>query len=95
MNKKRELIKEMVVLLECTDSGGLQRQADKLIGRAIELLAQRETKYIELSSQIAWLRGTNDRLEADLRLAKTALVETIRLINNQPNDSYEQAERKK
>jgi len=79
MNKKRELIKDMMVLLE--------------------LLAQRETeqetKDIELSSQITWLRGTNDRLEADLRLAKTALVETMRLFNNQPNDSYEQAERKK
>jgi hypothetical protein len=44
MREERELIKDMMVLLECMDSGGLQRQADKLIGRAIELLAQPETE---------------------------------------------------
>lgn len=42
MNKERELIKDMKILLECTYSGGLQRNADVLIGRAIELLAQPE-----------------------------------------------------
>ena len=42
MSKERELIKDMKILLECTDMGGLQRNADVLIGRAIELLAQPE-----------------------------------------------------
>ena len=40
-----------------------------------------------LRDQITWLQGTNDRLEADLMLAKTALAETMKLFNNQPNDS--------
>lgn len=42
MSKERELIKDMKILLECTYIGGLQRNADVLIGRAIELLAQPE-----------------------------------------------------
>jgi 16S rRNA G966 N2-methylase RsmD len=42
MSKERELIKDMKILLECTTMGGLQRNADVLIGRAIELLAQPE-----------------------------------------------------
>ncbi len=40
-----------------------------------------------LRAEIARLRGTNDRLESDLMLAKTALAETMKLFNNQPNDS--------
>lgn len=52
MSKERELIKDMKILLECTDMttsnlkwectdmGSLQRNADVLISRAIELLAQ-------------------------------------------------------
>ena len=42
MSKERELIKDMKILLECTSMGGLQRNADVLIGRAIELLAKPE-----------------------------------------------------
>lgn len=42
MGKERALIKDMKVLLECTDMGSLQRNTDVLIGRAIELLAQPE-----------------------------------------------------
>ena len=46
MSKERELIKDMKILLECTDMGGLQRNADVLIGRAIELLAQPEQEGV-------------------------------------------------
>jgi hypothetical protein len=46
MSKERELIKDMKILLECTDMGGLQRNTDVLIGRAIELLAQPEPKQL-------------------------------------------------
>jgi hypothetical protein len=42
MSKERELIKAMKILLECTYMDSRQRQADALIGRAIELLAQPE-----------------------------------------------------
>lgn len=47
MSKERELIKDMKILLECTSMGGLQRNADVLIGRAIELLAQPEQEPVE------------------------------------------------
>ena len=46
MSRERELIKDMKILLECTDMGGLQRNADVLIGRAIELLAQPEQEGV-------------------------------------------------
>lgn len=46
MSEERELIKDMKILLECTDIGGLQRNADVLIGRAIELLAQPEQEGV-------------------------------------------------
>jgi len=41
----------MKILLECTSMGGLQRNADVLIGRAIELLAQPEKKLQPLSNE--------------------------------------------
>ena len=44
----------MKILLECTDMGGLQHNADVLIGRAIELLAQPE----QSNEPVAW-RGVN------------------------------------
>ena len=50
MSKERELIKDMKILLECTDMGSLQRNADVLIGRAIELLAQPEQEQ----EPVAW-----------------------------------------
>ena len=49
VSKERELIKDMKILLECTAMGGLQRNADVLIGRAIELLAQLEQE------PVAWM----------------------------------------
>ena len=51
MSKERELIKDMKILLECTDMGSLQRNADVLIGRAIELLAQPEQEQ----EPVAWM----------------------------------------
>lgn len=51
MSKERELIKDMKILLECTSMGGLQRNADVLIGRAIELLAKPETEQ----EPVAWM----------------------------------------
>ena len=47
----------------------------------------REATNDGLRKEIASLRTANDRQEADLRLAKTALAETMKLFNNQPNDS--------
>ena len=43
--------------------------------------------FAGLRKEIASLRTANDRQEADLRLAKTALAETMKLFNNQRNDS--------
>jgi hypothetical protein len=54
MSKERELIKDMKILLECTYIGGLQRNADVLIGRAIELLAQPETEQ----EPVAWMNDS-------------------------------------
>jgi hypothetical protein len=65
MSKERELIKDMKILLECTSMGGLQRNADVLIGRAIELLSKPETEqepvaWISLSD-IQWMNIVNDQ----------------------------------
>ena len=54
MSKERELIKDMKILLECTDMGSLQRNADVLIGRAIELLAQPEQEPLLAETKIEW-----------------------------------------
>ncbi len=48
MSRERELIKDMKILLECTYMGGLQRNADVLIGRAIEILAQPEREPLSV-----------------------------------------------
>ena len=61
---ERELIKDMKILLECTDMGGLQRRADVLIGRAIEILAQPEPRQ---DSHCYWCDGEYD---AGARLAQ-------------------------
>jgi hypothetical protein len=70
MSKERELIKNMKILLECSDMGGLRRNADVLINRAIELLAQPEqTEQTEqdnsqyLLDQIARLTAENAMLK--------------------------------
>ena len=52
-----------------------------------EEISLRDATNDGLRKEIASLRTANDRLEADLRLAKTALAETMKLFNNQPNDS--------
>jgi hypothetical protein len=56
MSKERELIKDMKILIECTSMGGLQRNADVLIGRAIELLAQpeQEPEPLLAETKIEW-----------------------------------------
>ncbi len=66
MSKERELIKDMKILLECTDMGGLQRRADVLIGRAIELLAQPEPSLTGDQLIDMW----RDGYDAGARLAK-------------------------
>jgi hypothetical protein len=52
-----------------------------------EGISLRNATNYGLRKEIASLRTANDRQEADLRLAKTALAETMKLFNNQPNDS--------
>ena len=52
-----------------------------------EGISLRDATNDGLRKEIASLRTANDRQEADLRLAKTALAETMKLFNNQPNDS--------
>ena len=52
-----------------------------------EGISLRDATNDGLRKEIASLRTANDRLEADLMLAKTALAETMKLFNNQPNDS--------
>ena len=52
-----------------------------------EEISLRDATNDGLRKEIASLRTANDRQEADLRLAKTALAETMKLFNNQPNDS--------
>ena len=52
-----------------------------------EEVSLRDATNDGLRKEIASLRTANDRQEADLRLAKTALAETMKLFNNQPNDS--------
>lgn len=52
-----------------------------------EKISLRDATNDGLRKEIANLRTANDRQEADLRLAKTALAETMKLFNNQPNDS--------
>lgn len=47
----------------------------------------REATQDGLRKEIARLRTTNDLLVQDLNLSKTALAETMKLFNNQPNDS--------
>lgn len=42
-------------------------------------------KEEDLRKHIARLRATNDCLESDLSMAKTALAETMKLFNNQPD----------
>lgn len=64
MSKERELIKDMKILIECTSMGGLQRNADVLIGRAIELLAQPEQDNPQyLLDQVARLTAENAMLK--------------------------------
>lgn len=60
MSEERELIKDMKILLECTYSDGLQRQADVLIGRAIELLAEPEQE--PLSDEDIWQALTKEEV---------------------------------
>jgi hypothetical protein len=52
-----------------------------------EQISLRDATNDGLRKEIANLRTANDRQDADLRLAKTALAETMKLFNNQPNDS--------
>jgi hypothetical protein len=59
MSKERELIKAMKILLECTYMDSRQRQADTLIGRAIELLAQPEHK----EEPVAWMYDWEDTIQ--------------------------------
>jgi hypothetical protein len=61
MSKERELIKDMKILLECTYIGGLQRNADVLIGRAIELLAQPEQEPVAWIIETQKIDGTFDK----------------------------------
>jgi len=60
MSIERELIKDMKILLECADMGSLQRNADVLIGRAIELLAQPEQE------PVAWQLVANFITDGDI-----------------------------
>jgi len=57
MSEERKLIKDMKILLECTDMGGLQRQADVLIGRAVKLLAQPDQE------PVAWMYDWKTKVE--------------------------------
>jgi len=66
MSLERELIKDMKILLECTDMGSLQRRADVLIGRAIEILTQPEP-YLTGDQLIDMWR---DGYDAGARLAQ-------------------------
>ena len=92
MNKERELLKRVRDTLL-----GLKETHYDLywdIQAALDLredlreeVSLRDATNDGLRKEIASLRTANDRQEADLRLAKTALAETMKLFNNQPNDS--------
>jgi len=62
MSKERELIKAMKILLECTYMDSRQRQADVLIGRAIELLAQPEQDPVDWEKEKKSYLDEIDRL---------------------------------
>lgn len=63
------------------------KQLCKLIAVNIKLREDLREDLREegLRDQITWLQTANDRQEADLSMAKTALAETMKLFNNQPN----------
>ena len=92
MNKERELLKRVRDTLL-----GLKETHYDLywdIQTALDLredlreeISLRDATNDGLRKEIASLRTANDRLEAYLMLAKTALAETMKLFNNQPNDS--------
>ena len=85
MSKEIELIRDMKILLECTDMGGLQRQADVLIGRAIELLAQPE--YIEEEwHQIGYEKGYKRGYDAAVCDLKQKVDSVFNLIMEDDNE---------
>ena len=96
MSKEREFLKKLryASLLE----NDLRKELDELLAQPESLredlredlregTSLRDATNDGLRKEIANLRTANDRQEADLRLAKTALAETMKLFNNQPNDS--------
>ena len=96
MNKERELLKRVRdTLLGLKETHydlywDIQTALDlreELREDLREEVSLRDATNDGLRKEIASLRTANDRQEADLRLAKTALAETMKLFNNQPNDS--------
>lgn len=95
MSKERELLKRVRdTLLELKETHydlywdiqtALDLREDLREGLREEV-SLRDATNDGLRKEIASLRTANDRQEADLRLAKTALAETMKLFNNQ-NDS--------
>jgi hypothetical protein len=75
MSKERELIRDMKILLECTYMGGLQRNADVLIGRAIELLTQPEQE------PVAWCIESKNSADWCFATDKIGVIENAKLLD--------------
>ena len=94
MSKERELLERWAYQSGFSEYYTLREETETFLSQPESLredlreeITLRDATNDGLRKEIASLRTANDRQEADLRLAKTALAETMKLFNNQPNDS--------